>query len=203
MISDRAITLMEQTAESVGFGPRPDYPYLGASPLSVGDMAGSSISACVFAHPAHAEEYLDKCLRGLDAHGGPVRGYIHRVLLEHGDEMYIAVLTALDLVAASEVSDDNGDPIGTYDYGLQVHPTAADILEQNSRDPHSPTYKQVRAFRRLCTKKGITESHLIAMGVKEKRLSPIHAENGGTAELTSLTRREIGALFAFVEWLKQ
>ena len=105
MISDRAITLMEQTAEYVGFGRRSDYPHLGASPLSAGDWKGSSITACVFAAPEHAEEYLDKCLRGLGAFGGGLRGEVLTVVLENGMEMYIAVLTATDLVTASEVGD--------------------------------------------------------------------------------------------------
>lgn len=106
MISDRAITLMEQTAGSVGFGYRPEYPHLGASPLSIGDWKGSSIAACVFADRELAEEYLDKCLRALDALGGGLRGDVLTVVLEAGMEMYIAVLTATDLVEASEGSDD-------------------------------------------------------------------------------------------------
>ena len=145
--------------------------------------------------PEHAEDYLGTCLVALDALGGGLKGDVLTVSLENGDEMYIAVLTATDLVAASEVSEGK--------YGPEVHPTPADILEQNSRDPRSPTYKQVSALRHLCTQKGLTESHLITLGVQEQRLSPKHAENGGTAELTSLTRSEIGGLFAFVDWLKQ
>ena len=103
MISDRAITLMEQTAESVGFGYRPDYPHLGASPLSVGDWKGSSIAACVFADPEHAKEYLDKCLSVLDALGGGLRGDVLTVVPEDGGEMFIAVVTATDLAARPRI----------------------------------------------------------------------------------------------------
>ena len=202
MISDPAIKFMEQTAESVGFGPRPDYPYLGASPLSVADWKGSSIAACVFAYPDHAREYLGKCLRALDALGGGLKGDILTVAPEGSAEMYIAVLTATDLVAKSEISDGKYGPIDTNPYGPEVHPTSEEVLERNSHDPRSATHKQVRALQRLCALKGLTERQLIALGVQEQRLSPRHADNGGTGTLASLTQSEIGGLFAFASWLK-
>ena len=65
MVSDAAITLMEQIALSVGFGPGEDYPHLGASPISAGNWKGSNVAACVFAYAEHAEKYLDKCLSDL------------------------------------------------------------------------------------------------------------------------------------------
>ena len=105
VISDRAIEHMEMTAQAVGFGPRDDYPYRSASPLSAADWKGHSIAACVFAGKEQAREYLDKALSELDALGSGPKGRILTVSLDYGDERYVAVITAIDLVHASEIVD--------------------------------------------------------------------------------------------------
>ena len=92
---------MERAALDVGFGRRPDYPHLGASPLSAGDWKGDSIVACVFAHEGHAQEFVDKCIPGLRGLGSDVRGVVVSVKSEV-DRMYIAIITSNDLVAADE-----------------------------------------------------------------------------------------------------
>ncbi len=105
MVSDRAIELMEQVAQSVGFGSRSDYPHLGASPISVGDWKGASIAACVFANLMHAQRYRDECLGVLDALGGGLRGDILKVDPQNHSNMYIVVITATDLVGHKEAKE--------------------------------------------------------------------------------------------------
>ena len=103
-ISDRAIEHMEKTAQSVGFGPRDDYPFRGHAAVSGGDWKGSSSAACVFADHRQAKEYLEKVLPDLDALGSDVHSRI--VPLEHddiGDLGCIAVIMAIDLVHVDEV----------------------------------------------------------------------------------------------------
>ena len=103
MITERAIELMEQTALSVGFSSRSDYPHLGDSPLSSGDYKGSSIVSCVFSDRGRAESYLGKCLEVLDSLSGEPRGDILEVVIpEIGEPMFVAVITAYDLVGSDE-----------------------------------------------------------------------------------------------------
>ncbi len=99
MISENAITIMEHTAERVGFGNRSDYPHCGKSPISAGDWKGSSIAACVFADRDKADQYIGDCLAELDALGGELTGDVVTVDGAAGTAMYIAIITAYDLVA--------------------------------------------------------------------------------------------------------
>jgi len=103
-ISDRAIEHMEKTAQSVGFGPRDDYPFRGRAAVSSGDWKGSSSAACVFATEVQAKEYLDKVLPDLDALGSDVQSRIVPLEIEdYGDIGCIAVIMAVDLVHVEEV----------------------------------------------------------------------------------------------------
>ena len=102
MITDRAIEHMEQIAQAVGFGSRGDYPHLGATPISAGDWKGDSIAACVFSNRGHAEEYLNRCRSVLTALGDEPTMRVLTVVTPSGNEMYIAVITATDLVEKEE-----------------------------------------------------------------------------------------------------
>ena len=106
-ISDRAIEHLEKTAQSVGFGPRDDYPFRGHAAVSSGDWKGSSSAACVFATEQQAKEYLDKVLPDLDALGSDVQWRL--VQLQHddvGDIGWIAVIMAMDLVHVEEFDQE-------------------------------------------------------------------------------------------------
>ena len=111
-ISDRALEHMEKTAQSVGFGPRRDYPHRGAAAISAADWKGASIASCVFADIRNAEKYLEESLSGLDSMGDGLKGRILTVPLpwdEDGDGstgLYIAVITASDLVHKSDTAYD-------------------------------------------------------------------------------------------------
>ena len=105
MISPEAIEIMEKTARIVGFGHRSDYPHLGKSPISAGDWKGDSIAACVFSDPGNARRYLDDCLATLDALGGGLSGEILTVEADSGAILQVAVITATDLVAESEIAE--------------------------------------------------------------------------------------------------
>ncbi|MDE0344037.1 MAG: hypothetical protein OXK82_12885 [Deltaproteobacteria bacterium] len=106
-ISDRAIEHMEKTAQSVGFGPRNDYPFRGHAAVSSGDWKGSSSAVCVFSSEWQAQEYLDKVLPGLDALGSEVYGRLEQLRHDDiGDIGCIAIIVAVDLVHVDEIDQD-------------------------------------------------------------------------------------------------
>lgn len=106
MISNGAIAIMEETAKRVGFGYREDYPHRGQSPISAGDWKGSSVAVCVFSNPDNAERYIDECIPRLDALGGCLGSQVVPINALDGYTMFIAVISAVDLVAKSEDGDD-------------------------------------------------------------------------------------------------
>ena len=107
-ISDRALEHLENTAQTVGFGRRDDYPFRGHGAVSCGDWKGSSIVACVFFHESQAKEYLAKALPALTALGSEVEGQLVSVSDEgFGDRGCVAVITATDLVHIDDI-DESG-----------------------------------------------------------------------------------------------
>ena len=110
MISDRAIEHLEKTAQSVGFGPRADYPFRGHAAVSSGDWKGASSAACVFADEGQARLYLDKVLPDLDALGSDIETQILPLEHDSGDMGCIAVIMATDLVHVADIKD--GEFIG-------------------------------------------------------------------------------------------
>ena len=104
MITNRAIEFMEETARSVGFGSRDDYPHLGASPMSAGDWKGNSVAVCVFTDYERAEKYLVACTDGLIALGSDLKGVVRKLPPPDSwnDGHYLAVLTGIDIAKAIE-----------------------------------------------------------------------------------------------------
>ena len=102
MISELAIEKAEQVAQATGFGPRDDYPFVGASATSAGDWKGHSVVVCVFADREHADTFVGQCLEELDDLGGEISGQVHPLGVRHGGEMYVAAINGIDLIAKSE-----------------------------------------------------------------------------------------------------
>ena len=90
-------------------------------------------------------------------------------------------------------------------YGPDVHPTPAPVLERNLTDQYRGTRRQIAFIGRLCAKKGIDQAELICLGIQEGRIHPNRVNLVKSAlpnALEQLTRPEVGALFAFRDWLK-
>ena len=105
MISNDAIAIMEETAKRVGFGYREDYPHRGKSPISAGDWKGDSVAVCVFNDHAHATRFISECLPQLDTLGDVSGGDVVRIPHASGNDMYVAVISGIDLVAKREVGE--------------------------------------------------------------------------------------------------
>ena len=108
MISYGALEWLRETAQNVGFGPRPDYPYLTASAVSAADWKGESIAIIPFSLKELAHTFVELALGTLDSLGGGPKGEVLKVETPNGRSMYIAVITATDLVHKDELVDWDG-----------------------------------------------------------------------------------------------
>lgn len=83
----------------------------------------------------------------------------------------------------------------------EVHPTPFHILEDNMAHRYRGTERQIRWLRGLLQRAKLDEWELIWLGVETGRLHPRRLTLEPSS-LWELTRPEIGALIAFVDFLK-